>query len=77
MNLTGKNKAYRKNTQPLIIINNKINKQVSTTHKNIKTRFRNYDTYHEPLSKEWIVVHDREIKKSFCLHHSPFSSKAT
>ena len=24
------------------------------THKNTKTRFGNYDTYHEPLSEEWI-----------------------
>ena len=31
-----------------------MNKQVSTTHKNSKTRFGNYDTYHEPLSEEWI-----------------------
>ena len=31
-----------------------MNKQVSTTHKNRKTRFGNYDTYHEPLSEEWI-----------------------
>ena len=23
-------------------------------HKNTKTRFGNYDTYHEPLSEEWI-----------------------
>ena len=31
-----------------------MNKQVSTTHKNTKTRFGNYDTYHELLSEEWI-----------------------
>ena len=43
--------------------------------KNIKARFGNYDTYHKPLSEEWI--NEREIKKPFSLHHSPFSSKAT
>ena len=31
-----------------------MNQQVSTTHKNTKTRFGNYDTYHEPLFEEWI-----------------------
>ena len=24
------------------------------THKNIKARFGNYDTYHEPLLEEWL-----------------------
>ena len=36
-----------------------MNKQVSTTHKNTKTRFGNYDTYHEPLSEEWINERSR------------------
>ena len=34
------------------LINQKTRKHY--THKNTKTRFGNYDTYHEPLSEEWI-----------------------